>query len=127
MRILILPLLAGAMMIGACSSQDDGPQVSFKNDLLPVLEANCAKCHSGPDSKGTKVSGVRLDSYEGIMAGTKFGPIVDPGYPASSVLNQVIEGRVDKSIAMPHDTETLLSETKQKLFRDWVAQGANNN
>lgn len=127
MRILILPLLAGALVIGACSSQEDSQQVSFSKDLMPILETNCLECHSDPDAKGTKVSGVRLDSYDGIMAGTKFGPIVDPGYPASSVLNQVIEGRVDKSIAMPHDADQPLSETRQKLFRDWVAQGARNN
>jgi hypothetical protein len=127
MRYILLPILASSLVLGACSTQDESPAVSFKNDLMPILQANCVECHNGAAAEGTAASGVLLDSYAGVMKGTKFGPIVDPGHPAGSVLNQVIEGRVDKSIAMPHGTAQPLPEAKQKLFRDWVAQGAKDN
>ena len=112
MRHLIYPILAVCLILSACSTQDQA-EVSLQNDLMPILQAHCVDCHNADDAEGTKVSGVRLDSYAGIMKGTKFGPIVDPGHPAGSVLNQVIEGRVHESIAMPHGTEKPLSESKQ--------------
>lgn len=127
MRYFILSILTTCMVLSACSTQNDDSEVSLQNDLMPILQANCIDCHNGSEAKGTEVSGVRLDSYAGIMKGTNFGPIVDPGHPAGSVLNQVIEGRVHASIAMPHGTEKPLSESKQKLFRDWVTQGAKDN
>jgi len=126
MRYLIFPILTTCMVFSACSTQNDS-EVSLKSDLMPILQAHCIDCHNSSGAEGTTVSGVRLDSYAGIMKGTNIGPIVDPGHPAGSVLNQVIEGRVHESIAMPHGTEKPLSESNKKLFRDWVAQGAKDN
>lgn len=122
----LIPIVAGALLIGACSEQEQSASVSFKDDVSPILAANCLKCHDAPDAKGTTKSGLRLDSYAGVMQGTKFGPVIDPGYPESSVLNQVIEGRVDKSIAMPHGGQAIAA-ADQKVIREWVEQGAKDN
>lgn len=126
MRLYLIPVIAGGLLLGACSTQEEA-KISFKNDLAPILQAHCVDCHNGPEAEGTIASGVRLDSYAGVMKGTKFGPIVDPGHPAGSVLVQVLEGTVDKSIAMPHGTEQPLPDSKVKRFRNWVAQGAMDN
>jgi hypothetical protein len=60
------------------------------------------------------------------MKGTKFGPVVKPGRGLDSPFNQVLEGRVDKSIQMPHGG-TPIAEESVKTLRSWVDQGAKNN
>jgi hypothetical protein len=60
------------------------------------------------------------------MEGTKFGEVVIPGDPLSSVLTMLVEGRADPSIRMPHGDQPL-PEAEKKILRDWVAQGAKNN
>jgi hypothetical protein len=89
------------------------------------LQTSCLECHS-KDGKGEQKSGLLLDSYEHIMKGTKYAPIVVPGSSLNSVLNQVVEGRVDKSISMPHGGKPL-SEASIKILKAWVDQGAKNN
>lgn len=128
MRYYLIPVAAASLMLGACTTEESAPTVSFKADVMPIIDANCAKCHNSPQAPGTVKSGLRMDTYEGLMKGTKFGPVIDPGYADTSVLNQVIEGRVHKSIQMPHGTgDRPLTDGEQKIIRDWVEQGAQNN
>lgn len=125
MRIL-LPLIASTLLLGACSQQEEAKPVSLKADVMPILQANCLECHDSPDAKGTKKSGLRMDTHAGLIQGTKYGPVIDAGYADTSVLNQVVEGRVDKSIKMPHGGKEL-TEAEQQILRDWVEQGAKDN
>ena len=100
--------------------------VGFKQEVLPILQASCGECHSA-GGKGTAKSGLLLDSYEHIMKGTKYGPIVDPGHSVNSVLVQVLEGKqVDPSIRMPHGG-VHMSEASINVIKTWVDQGAKNN
>jgi hypothetical protein len=79
-----------------------------------------------PGQAGYETSGLRLDSYEALMKGTKFGPIVIPKDALSSALTMLIEGRADPAIKMPHG-KAPLSPEDQKTIRTWVEQGAPNN
>jgi hypothetical protein len=123
-KFIGLGLALGLAATGATAA--DPPQVSFKKDVQPLLQASCLECHS-KEGKGTQKSGLLLDSYEHLMQGTKYGPIVDPGQAVNSVLIQVVEGKqIDPSIAMPHGGHRM-SEASIKVLRDWVNQGAKNN
>jgi hypothetical protein len=97
--------------------------VSYKLDVKPILESRCVSCHS-PGGEGYKTSGLDLSSYEGLMKGTKHGPIVVPGEPLTSNLNVLIEGRAQ--VRMPHHERPLLV-AQTEILRDWVKQGAKNN
>lgn len=120
---LALGVASSAIMLSACGPRE--VQVSFSKDVMPILQASCHECHlSG--GKGATESGLLLDSYENVMKGTKFGPVVKPGNGLASPFNQVLEGRVDKSIRMPHGG-TQIFESKVKTLRAWVDQGAKNN
>ena len=111
----------GAVALTGCGDR----QVSFKNDVTPILKTYCIECHN-PSGKGFAQSGLLLDSYEDVMKGTKFGPVVKPGSGLTSPLDQVLEGRVDKSIRMPHGGKPI-PEKEIKTIRAWVDQGAKNN
>ena len=111
----------GAVALSGCGER----QVSFKNDVTPILKASCLECHN-PSGKGFTESGLLLDTYENVMKGTKHGPVIKPGSGLASPFNQVLEGRVDKSIRMPHGGKPIPEKDVQTL-RAWVDQGAKNN
>lgn len=116
-----VPLAVAAMLAGCA----DEPQVSFKKDVRPILDANCMECHK-EGGTGTETSGLSMESYDSLMAGTKFGPVIVPGDGLTSVFSQVVEGRVDKSIAMPHGGQEM-AQVEIDTLRAWVDEGAKNN
>jgi hypothetical protein len=120
---LILLAMSVAFAPGCARKHQD---VSYKNDVAPILAANCASCHL-PGQAGTAASGLDLTSYDTLMKGTKFGPVVIPGEPLTSVLVMLIEGRADPSIKMPHGGAKPLTADETKTIRRWVKQGAKNN
>ncbi len=109
----------------AMTVQSAEREVSFQEDVMPILQAKCLDCHS-PDGKGAVKSGLQMNTYENLMKGTKYGPVIEPGNSLNSVFNQVVEGRVDKSISMPHEGIPL-SEKSIEILKIWVEQGAKNN
>ncbi len=59
----------------------------FKDEVLPILEKSCTKCHS-PQSK---MGGLDLTTFAGMMAGGGSGPAIAPGKPSHSLLWIMIE------------------------------------
>ena len=43
-----------------------------------------------------------VDSYDSVMKGTKYGPVIVPGDSLSSSLYLLVAGKVHSSIWMPH-------------------------
>jgi hypothetical protein len=103
------------------------PVMSFASDIQPILENNCLKCHiSG--GQGEQASGLNMTSYEALMKGTRFGPIIEPGSSISSTLVRMIEGHTDKSIQMPHGKDSKpLDPADIAKIKKWIDQGAKNN
>ncbi|MDP2660802.1 MAG: c-type cytochrome domain-containing protein, partial [Dehalococcoidia bacterium] len=71
-------------------------------------------------------NGLRLDSYEGVIKGTQFGPVVVPGAPGSSTLVYVIQGISSEKIAMPHRQPQLTPNRIQNVIY-WIQAGAKND
>lgn len=93
-------------------------QVSFNQDILPILQMGCtmAGCHG--DSLNQQPS---LTSYEVVM---DFGDI-KPGNPNDSKLYEVLID-TDPEERMPRNMPPL-SDRNIKLIYIWIAQGAQNN
>ena len=51
---------------------------SFKAHVFPIIRQHCLECHR-PGGLGYEASGLDLRTYEGLMKGTRHGPIVVPG------------------------------------------------
>ena len=102
------------------------PTVSYSKDVQPIIAANCAGCHTGSGA-GIQKTGLDMGSYEGLMKGTKFGPVIEPGNSISSTLILLIQGKGDPSISMPHGTEEPLKSADVQTLITWVDQGAKNN
>jgi mono/diheme cytochrome c family protein len=114
--------LAASCWSGAAAA-DEG--VSYKLDVQPILQARCAECHQ-PGGQGYDTSGLDLTSYQGLMKGTKYGPIVNPGDPLTSNLMVLVEGRAHAKVRMPHGQRPLLKQ-QIEILRLWVRQGALDN
>ena len=59
----------------ACAAAPTAPRVSFSEDVLPLLKFRCPACHL-PGGEGYDKSGFDISSYETVMKGTKFGPMI---------------------------------------------------
>ena len=109
----------------ACAAAPIAPRVSFSEDVLPLLKFKCPVCHL-PGGEGYDKSGFDISSYETLMKGTKFGPMVISGDPESSNLMRLLDWRVSPEIRMPHGKKQM-SICDRDLIRAWIVDGAKNN
>lgn len=123
---LLVAAFAVSLALGAWSAGAAAQEaVSFKEDLFPIIELRCLDCHQ-PGGSGYETSGLDFRTYEGLMKGTKYGPVVKSGQAMESNLIAVIDQRTDPEIWMPHNRKRL-SKCERLLFRFWVSQGARDN
>lgn len=98
-------------------------RVSFMDDVVPILQYRCLECHK-TGAPGMAFSGLNLETYDGLMKGTRYGPVVIPGNAMVSNLNVLVEGRA--GIRMPHNRKRLTA-CEIDILRNWVNQGAKND
>lgn len=120
--------LISLIFLTACQEKSAPSEqlVSFKKEISPILQTHCLKCHN-PQGEGYKASGLNMDSYQALMSGTKYGPIIDPGNAIGSTLVRVINAKTDPAIAMPHGGMHLLTEQDRTSIARWIDQGAKDN
>lgn len=116
-----LTVLSAFLVLGTGCTRE----VSFKQDVFPILSENCLSCHKA-GGEGLVKSGLNMESYEGLMKGTKLGPIVVAGSAVSSTLVLLIERQAHPSINMPKDKPPIAAG-QIKIIRQWIDQGARNN
>ena len=112
------------LLVGGCVKEE--PQVSFREDVQPILRSNCIECHIPPNGEGYLKTGLSMATYGDLMRGTIYEPVIVPGNSRHSILNMLVEGRADPSMSMPHGRKPLKAE-EIKILRVWVEQGARNN
>ncbi len=118
---LFASICTTALMLG-CSSEK---AVSYKSDIKPILDKHCAECHI-QGGTGAEATNFIVGSYDSLMKGTKYGPVVVAGDSISSSLYRLVSGKVDKSIQMPHSKEPMPA-TEISAIEQWIDQGAKNN
>ena len=123
MKNYLLMAISIPTMLISCATQ----QISYQQDVVPILQSRCVKCHTAPDGSGYKATGLRLDSYEALIQGTVYGPVIIEGDSRRSIFNMLVEGRAGKLQRMPHEQGEGLNDEQIKILSDWVNQGARNN
>ena len=98
-------------------AEEPAGEISFANDVDPILESRCARCH-GIDRIEAELI---MLSYDQLMIGGESGPVIIPGdvensYLAEMILTQKMPKRGPK--LTPVQTQTII---------DWISQGALNN
>jgi mono/diheme cytochrome c family protein len=93
--------------------------VDFVQDIQPIFEARCAKCHGAEKQKG----GYRLDDKKiALTGGDEHAPNIHPGRSAESPLIHFVAG-LDPEMKMPAKGDPLTAE-QIGLLRAWIDQGA---
>ncbi len=86
----------------------------FEKDILPLLEAKCAKCHTGAEAQG----GLDIRTRGSLVKGGKSGPAFLSGEPDRSLLIARI-----RSGQMPPGGPKL-EDAEIDLVRRWIEVGA---
>ncbi|MES2649689.1 MAG: hypothetical protein V4717_22615 [Bacteroidota bacterium] len=86
--------------------------ISYINNIVPILSANCYTCHS--TSSAVDGAGLKLDTYSAVSNQAKFGPLL-----------QVIE-HVPGFSFMPKNANKL-SPCNIAYIRTWIRNGSPNN
>lgn len=118
-------VLAGVLALPSREACSAPAQISYKEDLLPIFRGRCFSCHQ-PGGEGFEQSGLDLTTYQGLMKGTKFGPMVIPGDPDASNLMWLLDWRATPALRMPHGKKQL-STCDRDTIRTWILQGAKDN
>lgn len=119
----IIPWLSGmatVLAIGLAASAAPAPaarKVTYQDDLLPVLRNTCLNCHN-PDKKK---AGLDLSTYQGLLAGSDDGKVINSGDPDGSLLYKTVSHKEEPF--MPKNADKL-SDKEIAVFRDWIAGGA---
>ena len=119
MRLLTAVLVLGfASRLAAADPAFTAEQVAFyEKQVLPVLKANCLKCH-GDDPKKIK-GGLLLTSRAAVLKGGDTGPAFDAQNPGASLILKAV--RYTDGLEMPPSGK--LPAATVKLFEQWVKAG----
>jgi uncharacterized membrane protein len=115
---LILPLAATCVLSASAFAQEtkapaaaEIKSVTYANDIKPIFDARCVKCHSSEKNK----EGLHLNTLEGILKGVPGRKIVTPGDSAKSFLVEY---------SSRHWPYKQLTPEQNSLIKAWVDQGA---
>ena len=112
-------LLPGILLIGPGLAQGQQAEVSFSQQIKPLLARRCFACH-GPDKAE---GGLRLHTRDTATAKLESGAsAIVPGDADHSEMLQRIAS-TEEAIQMPPEGARLTAD-EQQLLKTWIAQGA---
>jgi len=130
---LIIVTLAVNFAAAICASAQDATLppastksgVTYATDIKTIFDTSCVKCHSGDKPKAH----LKLDTLEGVLKGTKMGPILKAGDSANSfIIKSVAHLTKDHDSWMPPLKNRAgikpLTPEQIGLLRAWIDQGA---
>ena len=91
--------------------------LEFNRDIRPVLASKCYACH-GPD-EDKREGGLRLDVKEEAVR-----EAIKPGRPEESEFWHRITTHDPEDVMPPPTSPKPLTDAERKLFRQWIAEGA---
>jgi hypothetical protein len=117
----LLGLCSGALLFfsGSAFAEPTSAEANlfFKDQVYPLLQTHCIKCHGGEKIKG----GLALTSREALLKGGETGLALDPASPAKSQLLDMLSYR-DADHEMPPAGKRPQAEID--IFQKWLEMGA---
>ena len=114
---LIVQGCATGSSAGETMAAQPAAGVSFAAQIAPMFQARCTECHGGPEPQ----EGLNLSTYEGAMAGSSYGTVIEAGSVDGSLMIDWIA-----SGDMPKEGDPVTPE-ELELLRAWIAAGAQDN
>ena len=120
--------LQSALVTALCASGCvSTPQISYRDDVHPILAEKCIDCHTPPYGEGYRNTGLDMRRYEELMKGSLYGPVVVPGNSNVSPLNMLVEGRAGRLSRILQRQHKPMTDHEIEVLHLWVEQGARNN
>ncbi len=113
----IILLMPAGIRARAAQTPTPEAQTFFREQVYPILKANCIKCHGGEKTKG----GLEMTSQVALLKGGETGAAIDPNAPEKSLLLEMISYK-DKDHEMPPAGKRPAEEIA--IIEKWVAMGA---
>jgi hypothetical protein len=117
-------ILLTCLYLSGCATT---PQISYQQDVRPILVNKCMDCHNPPQGDGYRKTGLDMKSYETLMEGSIYGPAIIPGNSKTSPLNILVEGRAGDLSRVMKDIHEPITDHEIMVLQLWVEQGARNN
>ena len=108
------PPAAGAPQENEADSSERAESVApkfFNDEVLPILRANCVRCH-GP---AVATRQLKLNTLQGVLEGSASGAILVPGSPHKSKLYEMVSQGL-----MPADKPGSVSSDDVATIRRWI-------
>ncbi len=120
MKTLSLLPFAGMVLLSSSEAVD------YQEEVRPILNKKCFKCHTGPKAKGS----LRMDTpadFSKRVAGDD--PVIIPGDPAKSLLSIKAGLPATDGEAMPPPPARErgaepMTNAELAIVRQWIAEGA---
>ncbi len=114
------PLRSIVLFLGSAAGIASAAEIDFNQQVRPVLENACVRCHNADKAKG----GLRLDTKEGFLKGGNSGPLLskDPKAEKGELVRRITLPRGHEDL-MPQEAEPL-SGPHRKWLEEWVQFGA---
>lgn len=100
----------------------DIEDIVYSEHIQPIFDARCVSCHVGADAAG----GLRLDSWDNVIAGSRHGEAVIPYDDENSYMMRMVTSLVGG----PHPLDMLadtLTANERNLIQQWIIGGAKND
>ena len=111
-RFSVLSVL-GAFFLPSALAQE---KITYQDHVLPLIEANCSKCHNVDKKKAD----LELTSYQGALKGSGSGPVLLSGNPDASKLWKAIT-HAEEPFMPPNRPR--LEEKELEIFKNWILGG----
>ena len=98
-----------------CSQDVPDGVVDFQQQIVPILQKHCVRCHSPDNEQGS----LSLTTFDDLQS----NDYVIAGSPSTSHLLELVESQDGKKPEMPKQGAPLSREDVQ-LLRNWITQGA---
>jgi len=102
------------MLFAGVARADD--KITYQDNVLPLIQANCAKCHNEDRRKAD----LDLTSYRGVLKGSGSGAVVVSGNPDASKLWKAVTQAEDPT--MPPNSPPLPA-AELAVFKKWIQGG----
>ncbi|MDB6171611.1 MAG: hypothetical protein JWL59_922 [Chthoniobacteraceae bacterium] len=116
MRFLLFASLLLSAGLAADGAEATGAQL-FENEVWPLLESSCLRCHGAEKQKAD----LRLDSREAALKGGESGPAIVAGNPGESLLLKLVR-HTEADRKMPPKEK--LPDGQIASLEQWIADGA---
>ena len=108
--------LFSILQAGPVTAQSPVGSVDYREQVHPILAANCLSCHDQEKRSG----GLALATYDDVLAGGRSGPAVKPGQSAESLLISRLRGEIEPQMPLGG----VLGSSQIDTLRAWIDEGA---